>query len=156
MQSKHLTPFKTKKCMTTDSYMEMSFSRAHTQAHHKHTHTHICMRHIIWFSPELCRWERPNLNSDILTLNLRFMLLYPYVCVWIVHSCLTLCNPVDRSLQGSLCPWNSSGKNTGAGCHFFLQELIPTQGSSTGLLYHRQIPYHLSHLRSALQPCITS
>ena len=28
-----------------------------------------------------------------------------------------------------LCPWNFSGKNTGTGCHFLLQEIFPTQGS---------------------------
>jgi len=28
-----------------------------------------------------------------------------------------------------LCPWNFSGKNTGTGCHFLLQEILPTQGS---------------------------
>ena len=28
-----------------------------------------------------------------------------------------------------LCPWNSSGKNTGVGCHSLLQGIFPTQGS---------------------------
>ena len=27
-----------------------------------------------------------------------------------------------------LCPWNSPGKNTGAGCHFLLQGIFLTQG----------------------------
>ena len=27
-----------------------------------------------------------------------------------------------------LCPWNFSGKNTGVGCHFLLQEIFPIQG----------------------------
>ena len=26
-----------------------------------------------------------------------------------------------------LCPWDSPGKNTGVGCHFFLQEIFLTQ-----------------------------
>ena len=43
-----------------------------------------------------------------------------------------------------LCPWDSPGKNTGVGCHFFLQGISPTQGSNLGLLYCRQILYHLS------------
>ena len=101
MQSKHLTTFKTKECMTTNSYMEMSFYHTHTHKHTTDTYTHTFVWDIIWFSLELCRWERPNLNSDILTLNLRFTLLQPYVHVWIAHTCLTLCNPVDCSLQGS-------------------------------------------------------
>ena len=33
-----------------------------------------------------------------------------------------------------LCPWDSSGKNTGVGCHFLLQEIFPTQGSNQRLL----------------------
>ena len=44
-----------------------------------------------------------------------------------------------------LCPWNSPGKNTGVGCHSLLQGLFPAQGSNPGLLYCRQIFYHLSH-----------
>ena len=27
-----------------------------------------------------------------------------------------------------LCPWDFPGKNTGLGCHFFLQGIFPTQG----------------------------
>ena len=34
-----------------------------------------------------------------------------------------------------LCPWNSSGKNTGVGCHFLLQGIFPTQGSNLQLMY---------------------
>ena len=37
-----------------------------------------------------------------------------------LQSCLTLCDPTDSSHR--LCrPWDSSGKNTGVGCHFLLQ-----------------------------------
>ena len=46
-----------------------------------------------------------------------------------------------------LCPQNSPGKNTGVGCHALLQGIFPTQGlnpSLLGLLYCRQILYHLS------------
>ena len=31
--------------------------------------------------------------------------------------------------QAPLCPWDSPGKNTGVGCHFLLQGILPTQGS---------------------------
>ena len=34
------------------------------------------------------------------------------------------------------------GKNTGVGCHFLLQGIIPTQGSNPGLLIARWILYH--------------
>ena len=36
------------------------------------------------------------------------------------QSCPTLCDPVDSSVHARfLCPWDSSGKNTGVGCHTF-------------------------------------
>ena len=34
-----------------------------------------------------------------------------------------------------LYPWNSPGKNTGVGCHSFLQRIFPTQGSNLHLLH---------------------
>ena len=37
-----------------------------------------------------------------------------------------------------LCPWCSPGKNTGVGCHAFLQGIFPTQGWNPGLLHHLQ------------------
>ena len=44
-----------------------------------------------------------------------------------------------------LCPWDSSGKNTGVGCHALLQKIFRTQGSNPGLPHCRQILYHMSH-----------
>ena len=38
-----------------------------------------------------------------------------------LQSCPTLCYPIDGGPQGSPCPWDSPGKNTGVGCHFLLQ-----------------------------------
>ena len=37
------------------------------------------------------------------------------------QSCPTLCDLIDSSPPGSPCPWDSTGKNTGVGCHFLLQ-----------------------------------
>ena len=37
-----------------------------------------------------------------------------------LQSCLTLYDPIDGSPPDSL-PWDSSGKNTGVGCHFIPQ-----------------------------------
>ena len=34
---------------------------------------------------------------------------------------------------GSSSPWDSPGKNTGVGCYFLFQEIIPTQGLNPGL-----------------------
>ena len=53
-----------------------------------------------------------------------------------LQSCRTLCDPIDGSPPGSPVPGDSSGKNTGVGCHFLLQcmkvksESVP--GSSPG------------------------
>ena len=43
-----------------------------------------------------------------------------------------LCNPMDCSRLGSSVA--SPGKNTGVGCHFFLQEIFPTKGPNPCLL----------------------
>jgi len=48
------------------------------------------------------------------------------------------------------CPWDSLGKNTGAGSHSLLQGIFPTQGLSLGFLRCSQILYHLSHQGSPL------
>ena len=53
--------------------------------------------------------------------------------------------PYEQWPTRLLCPWNSPGKNTGAGSHFLLQGIIPTQGSNSCLPHGRQILYHLSH-----------
>ena len=50
-----------------------------------------------------------------------------------LQSCLTRCNPRDRSWSGSR-PCDSPGKNTGVGCHFLLQGIFQTQGSNPYLL----------------------
>ena len=39
----------------------------------------------------------------------------------LLQSYPTLCNPIDGSPPDSPRPWDSPGKNTGVGCHFFLQ-----------------------------------
>ena len=48
-----------------------------------------------------------------------------------------------------LCPWDSPGMNTGVGCHSLLQGTFTTQESNPGLLYCRQILYHLSYQGSS-------
>ena len=40
-------------------------------------------------------------------------------------SCSILSDRVDRRPPRPLCPWDSPGKNTGVGCHFFLQGHLP-------------------------------
>ena len=62
----------------------------------------------------------------------------------LAQLCLTLWN---HGLYAAklLCPWNSSGKNTGVCCHALLQGIFLTQGLNLGLLHCRWSPYHLSH-----------
>ena len=50
-----------------------------------------------------------------------------------LQSHLTLCDPVDCPTR-LLCPWDSSDKNTGVGCHALLQEVFLTQESNLCLL----------------------
>ena len=44
-----------------------------------------------------------------------------------------------------------SGKSTGVGCHFLLQEIFPTQGSNSGFPHCRQTLYRLSHQGREIQ-----
>ena len=63
----------------------------------------------------------------------------------VTQLCLTLCDPMDCSPPGSSVHGDSSGKNTGVGCHALLQGLFATQRSNPGLPPGRWILYHLSH-----------
>ena len=55
-----------------------------------------------------------------------------------------------------LCPWDSSGKNTGVGCHALLQGIFATQGSNLGLLHCRQILYHWAIREAPIAPIAPS
>ena len=57
-----------------------------------------------------------------------------------------------------ICSWNFSGKNTGVGCHFLFQGIIPTQGSNPhllGLLYWKQILDHWATEKVSCSPLKT-
>ena len=60
---------------------------------------------------------------------------------WKSLSHVWLCNTMDCGPR-LLRPWDSSGKNPGAGCHFLLQGIFPIQESKLYLLLGRQILYH--------------
>ena len=51
---------------------------------------------------------------------------------------------IAGSYSLTLHSWNSPGKNTGVGCHAFLQRIFLTQGSNLGLLNYMNILYCLS------------
>ena len=45
--------------------------------------------------------------------------------------------PHELQFSRLLCPWDLPGKNTGAGCHFLLPGIFPTQELNLGLLHCR-------------------
>ena len=57
------------------------------------------------------------------------------VCVLVALSCLTICDPMDCSPPGASVHGDSPGKDTGVGCHAFLQGIFLTQGSNPRLVY---------------------
>ena len=67
-------------------------------------------------------------------------------------SCISrvqlFCDPMDCSPPGSSVRVDSPGKNTGAGCHFLLQGIFPTQAANLRLLYWQVDSFPLSHLGS--------
>ena len=54
-----------------------------------------------------------------------------------------------HSLPGFSVLWDSTGKNTGEGCHFLLHEIFLTQESNPVLLHCRQILYQMSYRGSS-------
>ena len=63
-------------------------------------------------------------------------------CCFVAKSCPTLYN-LHRLLPTRLLhPWDFPGKNLGMGCHFFLQEIFPTQGQTWVSCIGRQLCYH--------------
>ena len=73
-------------------------------------------------------WRRKWQSTPVLNLLCN---VFPFanVCAC-AQSCLTVCDPMDCSPPGSLCPWNSPSKSTGVSCHFLLQRIFPIQGSN--------------------------
>ena len=70
---------------------------------------------------------------------------------------MQVCSVVSNSLRPHelqparlLCPWNFPGKNTRVSCYSLLPGIFPIQGWNPGLLYCRQILYHLSHQGSPI------
>ena len=73
--------------------------------------------------------------------------LYPHLVFLniMVHSGILMKRmPFMEPIQPArlLCPWDSPGKNTGVGCHFFLQGVFLTQGWNLRLLLGSHILYH--------------
>ena len=58
------------------------------------------------------------------------LMLSHFSCVWL----FVILSAIARQAPLSLCPWDSPGKNTGVGCHFFLQEIFLTHRLNPCLL----------------------
>ena len=88
-----------------------------------------------------------NSHKSVYHLVVIFSHLLPctFCCCLVTNIMSDSLQPYGLQSTRLLCPWNSSGKNTGVSCHFLLQESFSTQGSNPGLLHCRQIHYHLSH-----------
>ena len=64
-------------------------------------------------------------------------IIFLYLTVWKVKVKLLSCvrlfeTPWTVACTRLLRPWDFLGKSTGVGCHFLLQGIFPTQGSSPG------------------------
>ena len=72
-------------------------------------------------------------------------IVYTHLCVCVFNSLAVSTSLWPLRLQPArlLCPWDSPGKNTGAGWHALLQEIFPTQGWNPSVLY-------LLHCRQSL------
>ena len=74
-----------------------------------------------------------------------------------MHACSVVSNSLQHGeLQHTrlLFPWDFPGKNTGVGCHFFLQGIFPTQGRNLHLLHWQAGFLPLSHHRSPINKYI--
>ena len=70
-----------------------------------------------------------------------------HLCAWVRVQSLSRVRLF--AIPRLLCPWHFLGKDTGVGCHFFLQGIFLTQGSNPRLLHllHWQVDsLPLSHL----------
>ena len=65
---------------------------------------------------------------------LTFSLSDTFMCVKLLHSCLTL-RPCGLQPTRLLCPWDSPGKNSGVGYQALLQGIFPNLGRNQCLLH---------------------
>ena len=67
-------------------------------------------------------------------------------CACVLSHVLLSARPHGLQPARLLCPRDSPGQNTRAGCHFLLQGIFPTQGSNPHLLHWQEGSLPLSHL----------
>ena len=67
-------------------------------------------------------------------------------CYLFAKLCLTLCHGLQPTRL--LCPWDFPGRNTGVGCYFLLQGIVPSQTLNLCLLHWQADSLPLSHQAS--------
>ena len=125
----------------------------------------ISLRKRTWESPQTVTWRQTQCNVKKSATNTDFRYLFwgkENTCsisslrsiITFLGSCVCAqsdsLQPYGLQPTRVLCPWNFSGKNTRAACHFFLQDIFSTQGSTLCLLHllHWQVDsLPLCHLR---------
>ena len=95
-----------------------------------------------WFVLKMGSWNHVKCKINAWPLEI-----LPLDLCLAAQLCLTLCDPMDCSPQGSSVPGNSPGKNTGVGSLSLLPGIFPTQDLNGGLLHCRQILYRLCYQR---------
>ena len=80
----------------------------------------------------------------ILCILIMFVVVWSLCCVWLFAI------PWTVALQASLSMEFPRQKNTGVGCHFFLQGIFPIQGTNLHLLHWQVDSLPLSHQGSLL------
>ena len=81
-----------------------------------------------------CQFTRRYLFVYLLSFLQVWRLIFLQVCGSVPKSCPTLLRPCGLWPNRLLCPWDFPNRNTGVGCHFFLQEIFQTQGWKLFLL----------------------
>ena len=100
--------------------------------------TFICT--YIYIYIDMCVYTHTYIYIYLIHISM-FIHTYIHVCVC-SQSCLTLCDPIECSPLGSSVHEIFQAWNTGAGCHFHLQGIFPTQGLNPCLCICKQILYH--------------
>ena len=82
-------------------------------------------------------WGQPKCPlTDEWIKKMWYLYIMEYYCCYclVTKLCPTLLCPHGLWPARALCPWDFRGKNTGVGCHFFLQGVFPTQGLNPHVL----------------------
>ena len=95
------------------------------------------------------RWDRWMDKENMVCLYIICIHIYVNTmgsCYLFAKLCLTLCHGLQPTRL--LCPWDFPGRNTGVGCYFLLQGIVPSQTLNLCLLHWQADSLPLSHQAS--------